>query len=340
MPRRHRGFTLIELLVVIAIIAVLIALLLPAVQQAREAARRTQCKNNLKQIGLAMHNYHDNFNQFPAGLYYTGVTNAAGAAADGQTFILNHTGWSMILPYIDQGNLYNQFNFAHASNDARDAANGLPVMGTFVPNRNWGKEMLQVYLCPSATEVFKVTYQGGDPMFWTEEAAPNCYMLAGGGLGEGYRSWPVYGGAMTGLPDGTTVNLQGAFGNNKSASIRDFTDGTTNSVMVYESTLRKVYTVYGPVWGQGRHIAVYGGPLPDGNPGSLTNCLFKINANPEKCGLTGLTRPWARTPSSEHVGGCHVLLGDGSCRFMSENIDYITYCLTSFIKDGRVVGEF
>jgi hypothetical protein len=150
----------------------------------------------------------------------------------------------------------------------------------------------------------------------------------------------VYGGSLTGLPDGTTVNLQGAFGNNKSASIRDFTDGTTNSVMVYESTLRKVYTVYGPVWGQGRHIAVYGGPLPDGNPGSLTNCLFKINANPERCGLTGLTRPWARTPSSEHVGGCHVLLGDGSARFMSENIDYIAYCLTSFIKDGRVTSEF
>ncbi|MBL8850054.1 MAG: DUF1559 domain-containing protein, partial [Planctomycetaceae bacterium] len=158
--RRRSGFTLIELLVVIAIIAILIALLLPAVQQAREAARRTQCKNNLKQIGLAMHNYHDNFNQFPAGLIYTGVTNASGAAADGQTFILNHTGWTMILPYIDQGNLFNQFNLTWASNDARDSANGLPVMGNFAANQTWGQEMIQTYLCPSATDVFKVTYNG------------------------------------------------------------------------------------------------------------------------------------------------------------------------------------
>ena len=94
------------------------AIVLDAMLRVREAAARMQSTNNLKQIGLAMHNYHDNFNQFPAGLYYTGVTNAAGAAADGQTFILNHTGWTMLLPYIDQGNLFNQFNFTQASNDA------------------------------------------------------------------------------------------------------------------------------------------------------------------------------------------------------------------------------
>ena len=103
--RQYRGFTLIELLVVIAIIAILIALLLPAVQQAREAARRTQCKNNMKQLGLALHNYHDVYNAFPSG--WIAVDNGVQSAHDG----LNGAGWgTMILPYLEQSALYNQFN--------------------------------------------------------------------------------------------------------------------------------------------------------------------------------------------------------------------------------------
>src|SRR5688572_18495143 len=121
--RRRIGFTLIELLVVIAIIAILIALLLPAVQQAREAARRTQCKNNLKQMGLALHNYHDAFNMFPPGHVYDGFADtnvrsptngggndcvAAGALASNATYV--RAPWTVqILPYIDQAPLYNQF---------------------------------------------------------------------------------------------------------------------------------------------------------------------------------------------------------------------------------------
>ncbi|MBC7818665.1 MAG: DUF1559 domain-containing protein, partial [Planctomycetaceae bacterium] len=128
----RRGFTLIELLVVIAVIAILIALLLPAVQQAREAARRTQCKNNLKQFGLALHNYHDAFNMFPPGQIYDGGTVtpavagenpaggtngggntcvAAGALASNATYV--RAPWTVqVLPYIDQAPLYNQFNMA------------------------------------------------------------------------------------------------------------------------------------------------------------------------------------------------------------------------------------
>jgi prepilin-type N-terminal cleavage/methylation domain-containing protein len=340
--RRIRGFTLIELLVVIAIIAILIALLLPAVQQAREAARRTQCTNNLKQIGLAMHNYLDVNGQLPPGLVFAGMISDAIATQDNQDFILNHTAWTMLLPYFEQVNLFNQFDLNQASNHAHNSLCTLPVQGDYNVNRRPSQSLLQVLLCPSATEVVKITYldPAGDPLFWTDQAAPSCYMLSSGTLGEGFRTYSVYNGALAALPDGRSVPLQGAFGNNGSARIRDIVDGTSNSILVGESTLRKVYTVYVPVWGQGRHISVYGGPLPDGDPNSLTNCLFRINQNPEKCGLTGLTRPWARTHSSEHPGGAQFLLGDGSARFLSENIDYVSYCLLNFIKDGQVVSEF
>ena len=104
IQKRKHGFTLIELLVVIAIIAVLIALLLPAVQQAREAARRTQCKNNLKQTGLALHNYHDTFNQFPSA-FGNQTVNSSGGERWG------HSQWVSLLPYFDQAPLFNQWNF-------------------------------------------------------------------------------------------------------------------------------------------------------------------------------------------------------------------------------------
>src|SRR5512135_2886366 len=113
--RRH-GFTLIELLVVIAIIAVLVALLLPAVQQAREAARRSQCKNNLKQIGLALHNYHDIANRFPAAIIGSGRANAQTAPPRGVgPTVVNTTGWVAMLPQLDQAPLYNNYNFSITS---------------------------------------------------------------------------------------------------------------------------------------------------------------------------------------------------------------------------------
>ena len=130
MPARKRGFTLIELLVVIAIIAILIALLLPAVQQAREAARRTQCKNNLKQLGLAVHNYHDVFLKFPPGYSQVRLPTSTGA-------FQGHSVFYSLLPYIEQANLFATFDHNVPLNN-RATAPGV-LSGTII----------NAFLCPS-----------------------------------------------------------------------------------------------------------------------------------------------------------------------------------------------
>ncbi|HUQ71374.1 MAG TPA: DUF1559 domain-containing protein, partial [Planctomycetaceae bacterium] len=145
---RRRGFTLIELLVVIAIIAILIALLLPAVQQAREAARRTQCRNNLKQLGLALHNYHDNFNIFPMGFSDVVAGNAE----------RNGSGWAwsaMVLPYLDQAPLYNQFNFNVTPYNCVNCA--APITG----NQALVGTQLAAFSCPSDVKPATAANNGG-----------------------------------------------------------------------------------------------------------------------------------------------------------------------------------
>ena len=126
MKMSKRGFTLIELLVVIAIIAILIALLLPAVQQAREAARRTQCKNNLKQLGIALHNYHDVHRVFPPSRLNVGFHGGPVYATPRPARYKNATGWTLLLPFIEQGNLYQQY-------DHNQAASWSYVYGMYSP---------------------------------------------------------------------------------------------------------------------------------------------------------------------------------------------------------------
>ena len=143
IAKKKRGFTLIELLVVISIIAILIALLLPAVQQAREAARRTQCKNNLKQIGLAIHNYHETYTMFPPGQQWSGpVWNDKNGDGDTDDNGERSPGWSwtaMILPYIDQQPLYDKIDFGSPLNDSKLTGTNLAVV----------RQPIEGFLCPS-----------------------------------------------------------------------------------------------------------------------------------------------------------------------------------------------
>lgn len=332
---RPFGFTLIELLVVIAIIAVLIALLLPAVQQAREAARRTQCKNNFKQVGLALHNYHDTFLRMPAAMW---SMNFGGQGLQGyQTNNNNYMGASWLvslLPYIDQAPLYSQYNFNVAVNNAANAA----IVSTVIPG----------FVCPSdpnATSGNKCTVFGGGPF-----ARGNCGASGYGRNGGWSQGWNY---------DGIDSQNRGLMGINGASGINGVTDGTSNTVASWE--LRADASPGGPrgVWASGR---VGGGLLAQClNPGVSggTGDCFGINegnhANGDDIWCNGQFDPNTTVsqgmgghaggdgqagPKSMHVGGVHALMADGSTRFISQNLDGNIHQRLIGIADGNPIGDF
>ena len=302
---RKRGFTLIELLVVIAIIAVLIALLLPAVQQAREAARRSQCKNNIKQMGLALHNYHDTVTYFPYGEMF-GVGQAPGAAA------MNQNGLVMLLPYIDQSPLYNTLNFSAPFGKYNSGS--APVVTVGATNLVAKSVKIPVFLCPS---------DSGAQFISDDATYYGC-----GASGPSYKS--SYHLSISG-----NTHLQGnwaamsrtaraAFGGNSNSSIRDITDGTSNTVLVCETALECSSGRISP-WACVQHA---------GTGVNLANGINKFVAG------TMTVAQYNSNASSSHVGGCHVLLGDGAVRFLSQNTNISIVQWLAWIGDNNVIGEF
>ena len=230
----NRGFTLIELLVVIAIIAILIALLLPAVQQAREAARRTQCKNNLKQVGLAFHNYHDTQNCFPINYAWRTIPGGGGG---GPAIANTGKSWlQMILPYIEQANLYNQIDF------------GAGLVGTtpaVLQNQTVANTVLAAYLCPSDNENNngrignRSDVNVTPPGTW---AVTNYKACAGSNWAWGIAAWnPVSSpsgknaGSTNGLNAGNGILCSNQANTNGPTRMRDLTDGTSNTVVIGEA---------------------------------------------------------------------------------------------------------
>ncbi|WP_437190810.1 DUF1559 domain-containing protein [Planctomicrobium sp. SH527] len=333
-PRKHRnGFTLIELLVVIAIIAILIALLLPAVQQAREAARRSQCKNNLKQIGLALHNYHDTFGVFP---YSTSADGAitSGTAAVGYT--LNHRGWIGLLPYMEQSALFNKFDPRVPSGSyVRGSATLVQPEAVIISSGNAGvvSKSISAWLCPS---------DNGTPLYTSTSAS---YAITPTANAAGYP------GAKTSYDFNVARYSESAsmwstiapatrrmFGPFSSCKIRDLTDGSSNTVAVAETTLDIKDGITG-TWGYSHWV---GGGVDFANSLGLNNfadcCAWSTpipNTNISKTQLTS----WSLA-GSLHTGGLHVLLGDGSVRFVSQNIAAATRQNLSYIGDGQPIGEF
>lgn len=300
--KSRRAFTLIELLVVIAIIAILIALLLPAVQQAREAARRTQCKNNLKQAGLALHIYHDAFNTFPSG--WIGVENGLPSAHGG----INGAGWgTMILPYLDQRNLYQLFNPRIAIED--------PLNDQFRLTR------LPTFSCPSDPQPprFEIEDEGSPGTVICELPVANYVGAFGTDELDGCQNPP---GTAPVRVDGQ-CRSNGILYHNSDVKIRDIVDGTSNTLLVGE---RKTNESFG--W-----YSTWVGRVADGEE-AFQRILGSFDHTPN--------HPDAHFDdfSSWHVGGAQFLFADGHVRFIPESIDLNTYQGAATIKGREVLGEF
>lgn len=335
--RKDRGFTLIELLVVIAIIAVLVALLLPAVQQAREAARRSQCKNNLKQLGLAAHNFHDSLGHLstsnrPPG---TGTKRIAGL--------------TRLLPYLDQAPLYTNYDQTLQWSDPN------------VTMRATVSTPLTVLACPSNP---KAKALDGDPDStttpggWAQTiAASGDYALAKG-VDRGITPYVTL--TLPGLFSDPTNSANqyyaGMFPQNINAKLADVTDGLSNTIAMHESAGRPFLfrkakqigavpsnRVNGGGWCRPASDLLVTGQRADGSalfgttPFNATNG-HDVGGESYPSGAFGVQG--TSQPYSFHVGGAHFLMGDGAVRFISENIAMNTFVSLVTASGGEPVGDF
>jgi prepilin-type N-terminal cleavage/methylation domain-containing protein/prepilin-type processing-associated H-X9-DG protein len=339
----RRAFTLIELLVVIAIIGILIALLLPAVQAAREAARRAQCTNNLKQIGLAIHNYESTFKLFPFGkgasYTYAGVPVYARWSANSQ-----------LLMFLEQGNLFNSINFSLAP-ETPGMAGDVPFMpATQNPNReNMTSSLVQVstFLCPSDGPVLNIWRAGtnyvGNQYTWACD------------LGDNNPS------ALN-----PTEQPRGIFYFQSSVRIADVTDGTSNTAFFSEKLRGQDVTdsktsmfVVTPTSTMDTTYQTCQAINPLSTP-ALTKrqgvtwvmgevCCSVYNhvapPNGRTCAALGFQPPTMNNmamqvpPSSKHPGGVNVLFGDGTVRFLKDTIDLTTWRAVGSRNGGETLSS-
>ena len=305
--RIRNGFTLIELLVVIAIIAILIALLLPAVQQAREAARRTQCKNNLKQFGIAMHNYHDVNRTLPIGSLHVGNNY------DG------HSWYSRILSYMEQDNLADTVNYT------------VIVGGNNNPQLRTTK--IDAHYCPSDMPIMQeegnTTWQ-----IWRTNYAANF-----GNTDYGARDKTAGGVTVTGV--------QGPFGLNTSYAFRDITDGLSNTLLIGEVITPKDLGWGGwygvPMYAGGAGFTTFNSPNSAGPDEAARQCYTNLGGGVNAiCNVTTSGNDLASvqaqvfTARSQHPGGVQVTMSDGSARFVSENVDLNTWRSAATASGGEV----
>lgn len=343
--KRDRGFTLIELLVVIAIIAILIALLLPAVQQAREAARRTQCRNNLKQMGLALHNYESTYRTLPWAIvawnnptnYVSGTLAPCSATGSTSSHAYDDDGlnWTAsILPFVDQAPLYNQLTQSpyfgvYGATELYFVSQGSPATGAVIPGC---ERPLAAFKCPSS--ILPATV----PATWTVPGAPNALTSNPRSIGWPITDYKTAGGSCYGDDSLIHKACESPTGPSRFAVC---TDGLSNTFMIAESAQVTTNT----------------------NP-NVTASTTSIQDWPTLYFTTGddeMTRTNGRLTSpvnngvnlsrmafsvdddasfSAHVGGAHFVMGDGAVRFVSENISINLLCNLYSMKDGNPVGEF
>lgn len=310
-----RGFTLIELLVVIAILGVLIALLLPAVQAARESARRAQCTNNLKQIGLAIHNYHDASGVFPSSMNSWSARQTA-----------YFTAFTAILPYLEQEPLFSSYHL--------DLNNTEPANTTATSTR------VAVYLCPSMT----LPRAKPDPAN-NDFAAPASYAMSSGSR----YAWAWSNTGLYGRPDGVLIPNEETPGPGRPVvgvgpvGLRDIADGTAQTYMVGEQDYGLKDYTFSPSDPRAGQLKGGNGVWCDGYPASSSFSAFGPFNGHEYLGPG--SRPDYREASgiasfrSQHPGGAHFLYADGSVRFIKEGIARTVYRALSTRAHGEVLSS-
>ncbi len=326
MNLRHRGFTLIELLVVIAIIAVLIALLLPAVQAARASARRIQCVNNMKQLGIAMHNYHDVISTFPIGRM--GINRPAGSAPypfDPAGANSRRTWAWMILPYLEQKAVYQSINFSlnyNAPNHANDTALGA---------------LNACYVCPA------------DPnMGYLETGSYHVYkgnyMANWGNTHYDQDGNPATNPFTTGPLNDNVPFLGAPFGLDKSFGLQTIVDGSSNTLLMSEVIIALPSATggqdhRGDIFNDDHNGAMFmaytppNSTIPD-QMASNSYCQPSIASNPVCNGKS----PALNAARSYHAGGINAILSDGSVRFIKNSIDTATWRALSTARGSEVIS--
>ena len=345
---KRAAFTLIELLVVISIIGVLIGLLLPSVQAAREAARRAQCTNNLKQIGLGLANYESSLGVFPPA--YVGDPNASGTAfgvsyPDGNRNTLPGFAWGMMtLPYLEQSPLFGAFNL------------NLPCWAP--DNATAARAQASVFLCPSSagpSDGFALHRYGNGDAQAPDDAGPfapaitfaHSHYVTNAGVNQPWGRSPAYSADFDGaepLPNGLIAAINGPFYRNARTRVAAVTDGLSNTVFVGERTS----SLADATWvGVVPFASVPPKPRWHSDPNSGGD-LVGAHSGPDvhdhpQVIIHAPNNPFGHTDemASDHPGGCNVLLGDGSVRFVRETIYPWTWVGLSTRGGGEVLpGDF
>jgi prepilin-type N-terminal cleavage/methylation domain-containing protein len=381
--RKNRGFTLIELLVVIAIIAVLIALLLPAVQQAREAARRTQCKNNLKQLGLAFMNYESAYGQFPAAITLIGAKN--GVMNNIGQGIYNfpigtketsaaHMWTEALLPYLDQGNLYNAINMNAPAGFGTSTGGPVtdPVTGGLLQQTPLLlSAVVPAFICPSAPRASNTNAPYLDA-YWASSLSGAMLWHAGGACD--YTAWSgagsvdenIGGSTASGAPGAKWLILDGDCNETDANSfhgvgmtIAQVVDGLSNTMLCSESAMNSAQWAMGRNLGRNNNSGLANAPNSD----SFTDwslAIKELRAIAPYSVSQSIDYPVSSPPFlsgrqngncvincnnfynlySFHTGGAHMLLGDGTVRFLNQNIDLTTFKGLVLANDGLPVGNF